>query len=84
MTLVIGEERGSVCEGFPPDAIVEAIRRIGPLQVVLVGESAWRAEAWAAAEGIATLKANSLEEGKRIALGRGSGGCIVLAVKMWR
>jgi hypothetical protein len=72
LTLIIGEEKGTVCEGFPDADIQEAIRRIGPDQVILVGKNGAYPQVPRIADAVHRVKA---------AMQKGS---IVIAVKTWR
>jgi len=83
ITLVIGEEDRTVCEGFPPEAIASSIRRIHPERLVLVGERGRnvRPEGF----GRRVSYADTLEAARGLALRETpSGGAVVLAVKTWR
>jgi len=83
VTLVIGEEDRTVCEGFPPADISASIRKIHPDRLVLVGERgrSVRPEGF----GKRVAYADTLEAGRELALGETpGGGAIVLAVKTWR
>jgi hypothetical protein len=83
LTLVIGEEDRTVCEGFPPGAIVTSIRRIHPDRLVLVGERGRgvRPEGF----GRRVTYADTLETARRLALrDTPDGGAVVLSVKTWR
>jgi len=76
LTLVIGqaERDGKVCEGFPEDAIAQAIREIDPDRVILVGGSPVPG----------STVCTSLFEAEKKALETTTAGAIVLAVKTWR
>lgn len=83
ITLVIGEEDRTVCEGFPPEAISSSIRRIHPDRVILVGERgrSVRPEGF----GRRVAFADTLEAARGLALkGTPGGGAVVLSVKTWR
>ena len=83
ITLVIGEEDRTVCEGFPPDAIASSIRKIHPDRLVLVGERGRnvRPEGF----GRRVAYADTLEAARGLALRETpGGGAVVLAVKTWR
>ncbi len=83
ITLVIGEEDRTVCEGFPPDAIASSIRKIHPDKLVLVGERgrSVRPEGF----GRRVAYADTLEAARGLALRETpGGGAVVLAVKTWR
>jgi UDP-N-acetylmuramoylalanine-D-glutamate ligase len=83
ITLVIGEEDRTVCEGFPPDAIASSIRKIHPDKLVLVGERGRtvRPEGF----GRRVAYADTLEAARGLALQETpGGGAVVLAVKTWR
>lgn len=75
LTLVIGTEGQTICEGFPADEVKSAIEETCPDRVVLVGD-------YPEIEGIT---AADLAEGAGIAYTYSNGGgVIVLAVKTWR
>ncbi|MBP2132222.1 UDP-N-acetylmuramyl pentapeptide synthase [Methanomicrobium sp. W14] len=83
ITLVIGVEKENICEGFSPEDVISAIRRIKPKKVVIVGDSLRCIKP----EDIGCIPAEyekSLEEGKFKALNNGSENSIVLCVKTWR
>ena len=83
ITLVIGEEDRTVCEGFPPEAIASSIRKIHPDKLVLVGERgrAVRPEGF----GRRVAYADTLEAARGLALRETpGGGAVVLSVKTWR
>jgi coenzyme F430 synthetase len=83
ITLVIGEEDRTVCEGFPPEAIAASIRKIHPDRLILVGDRgrAVRPEGF----GRRVLYADTLEAARALALrDTPAGGAVVLAVKTWR
>lgn len=80
-TLVIGKEEGAVCEGFPPEAIEDAITEIAPATVILVGEGYGQVRV---PDRVPRFLAADLDEGKKMALRETPEGCIVLAVKSWR
>jgi len=75
LTLVIGTEGQTICEGFPADEVKRAIEEIRPDRVVLVGDY----------PNIDGIPARSLTEGAGIAeeISK-NGGAVVLAVKTWR
>lgn len=75
ITLVIGEERRAVCEGFPRGEVLGTIEEVRPAHVVLVGISV---------ETKGFKSASTLEEGLEMARGLTERGSIVLAVKTWR
>ncbi|HXW99289.1 MAG TPA: coenzyme F430 synthase [Methanomicrobiales archaeon] len=83
ITLVIGEEDRTVCEGFPPEAMAGSIRRIHPDRLILVGERGRgvRPEGF----GKRVAYTDTLEAGRALALRETpAGGAVVLAVKTWR
>jgi UDP-N-acetylmuramoylalanine-D-glutamate ligase len=83
VTLVIGEEDRTVCEGFPAGEIASSIRRIHPDRVILVGERgrSVRPEGF----GRRVAYADDLETARGLALRETpSGGAVVLSVKTWR
>ncbi|MHC1629995.1 MAG: coenzyme F430 synthase [Methanoculleaceae archaeon] len=77
MTLVIGAESETVCEGFPAHDIASAVEQIGPDRVILVGDEHPDLS-------VPVIRAPSFEEGGRIAREVTPCGCIVLSVKTWR
>jgi UDP-N-acetylmuramyl pentapeptide synthase len=82
ITLVIGQVAGdgAVCEGFSPEGMIEAIRQIGPHQVVWVGTPPLPGT-------IVTpvlACSDTLEEARATAVRLTRNGSIVLAVKTWR
>lgn len=75
LTLVIGTEGQTICEGFPADEVRRAIEEICPDRVVLVGDY----------PGVEGIPAGDLAEGAGIAEEIATdGGAVVLAVKTWR
>ncbi|MBN1194554.1 MAG: coenzyme F430 synthase [Methanomicrobiaceae archaeon] len=78
VTLVIGAEAQTICEGFPPDQIERAIRTIRPARVVLVGDPATLPDIPGA------VQAADLATGRPLAQSGTGEGSIVLAVKTWR
>jgi hypothetical protein len=83
LTLVIGEEDRTVCEGFPPGDIAASIRKIHPDRLVLVGERgrSVRPEGF----GNRVAYADTLEAARALAEKDSHGtGAVVLAVKTWR
>jgi hypothetical protein len=80
-TLVIGKEKGAVCEGFPPGDIENVITEIAPASVILVGDEYGQVRV---PEGVTKFPAHDLAEGKERALRETTEGCIVLSVKSWR
>jgi hypothetical protein len=83
VTLVIGEEDRTVCEGFPPGEIASSIRKIHPDRVILVGERGRgvRPEGF----GRRVAYADTLEAARALALRETpAGGAVVLSVKTWR
>jgi coenzyme F430 synthetase len=84
ITLVIGQETGAVCEGFPPDEVMAAIDEIRPALVILVGGGYAGIERNPGCAGIPVTHAGSLEQGASIARSMTKQGSIVLSVKCWR
>ncbi|NTU99530.1 MAG: coenzyme F430 synthase [Methanoregulaceae archaeon] len=80
-TLVIGKEKGAVCEGFPPGDIEDVIADIAPASVILVGDDYGQVSL---PEGVSRFVATDLEEGRDVAVRETAEGCVVLAVKSWR
>jgi hypothetical protein len=72
LTLIIGEEKGTVCEGFPDTEVQEAIRRIGPERVILVGKDGVHPRVPRISDAIALAKESTHQ------------GSILIAVKTWR
>ncbi|MDG6256031.1 MAG: coenzyme F430 synthase [Methanomicrobiaceae archaeon] len=83
IVLAIGLEAATVCEGFPEEAIREAVGRIGPVSVVLVGVTGAVGERLAAA-GIPWEHCGTLQEARDRACARAGRESIVLSVKTWR
>jgi hypothetical protein len=87
LTLVIGQAEGdgAVCEGFFEGQILDAIEKVRPSHVILVGRypgcGTSRAEAL---RGMADAFCTTLEEGRTMAVRRAQNGSIVLSVKTWR
>jgi len=79
LTLVIGLEAETICEGFPDDEITRAIDIAGPDHIILIGEPT---EGLARSEGY--THAGDLSEGLSRALATADSGIIVLSVKTWR
>ena len=84
ITLVIGTVNGdgAVCEGFPEDQILSAIRTTRPRTLIRVGNPPKCSEI----PGLPAIDAvcQTLEEAERCARERTQTGAIVLAVKTWR
>ncbi|TAJ44441.1 coenzyme F430 synthase, partial [Methanofollis fontis] len=75
LTLVIGTEGRTICEGFPVEEVRAAIREIAPAQTVTVGDYS----------DVGDESASDLTSGIRIARRiTQDGGVILLAVKSWR
>jgi UDP-N-acetylmuramyl pentapeptide synthase len=83
LTLVIGAEAQNICEGFPLDTIISAIRKIKPGKTIIVGFSPTDINQITDIVK-ATENADNLEEGLSMALASTKKGSIVLAVKTWR
>lgn len=83
LTLVIGQPEGDgkVCEGFPDDEILSAIREIRPDHVVRVGRPG---PVMAKDSECADAVCATLDEGLAAALRLSRRGSIVLSVKTWR
>ena len=83
VTLVIGEEEHTVCEGFPPEEIMAAIEETGPASVVLVGETAREIQSGLPKDRSRVTKTldGAIPMAEELTP---QGGSIVLAVKMWR
>ena len=88
ITLVIGTVKGdgAVCEGFPHDQIVAAVRKIRPRMVIWVGDPLEPDGKPGSSSAPFTIDAvcPTLEEAERCAINRTKTGAIVLAVKTWR
>jgi hypothetical protein len=84
ITLVVGQETGAVCEGFPAGEIMTAVSEICPQRLIVVGDTYEGIEKNPGCAGIPVSYARSLEEGKSIARSNTKKGCIVLSVKCWR
>jgi hypothetical protein len=83
VTLVIGEEDRTVCEGFPPEEMAASIRKIHPDRLILVGERGRNVRPGGFGKRVAY--ADTLEAARGLALRETpSGGAVVLAVKTWR
>jgi hypothetical protein len=80
-TLVIGKEKGAVCEGFPHGDIENVITEIAPASVVLVGDDYSQVRL---PDGVMRFLAADLDEGRDRAVRETTEGCIVLSVKSWR
>jgi len=77
MTLVIGADARTVCEGFSAGDIATAVDRIRPDRVVVVGDERPDLP-------VPVTVASSFQEGTRIARETTPEGCIILSVKTWR
>ena len=84
LTLVIGKEEGSICEGFPGEAIVDLIQAECPDRVILVGREYGSLIPGSLRRKIHISCCNSLADGEALALDDGDAGMVVLAVKTWR
>ena len=84
ITLVVGQESGTVCEGFTAGEIMTAVSEICPARLIVVGDTYSGIENNPGCAGIPVFHAGSLEEGKSIARSMTKRGCIVLSVKCWR
>ena len=87
ITLVIGTVKGdgAVCEGFPHDQIISAIKTIRPRVVIWVGDPpAHKGESVTPCPWKIDAVFLTLEEAERCALEKTTTGAIVLAVKTWR
>jgi hypothetical protein len=83
ITLVIGEEDRTVCEGFPPGEIASSIRKIHPDRLILVGGRGREVRPGGFGRRIAY--ADTLEAARGLALRETpAGGAVVLSVKTWR
>jgi hypothetical protein len=84
ITLVIGQEAGAVCEGFPADEIIRAVREIQPARLIVIGETYDGIENDPDCAGMSVTHARTLEEGTAVARAMTREGSIVLSVKCWR
>lgn len=86
LTLVIGKEtaNGAVCEGFPDNQIIEAIRAIKPDHVILVGHSLLDKQVLHNFNENNIVRIPTLTEARDVALSLTKNGSIVLGVKTWR
>jgi hypothetical protein len=84
ITLVIGQEAGAVCEGFPADEIIWAVREIHPARLIVIGGTYDGVEKDPGCAGIPVTHARTLEEGTAVARAMTSEGSVVLSVKCWR
>lgn len=85
-TLVIGQEKKSVCEGFPAEEVFAAVSRIAPDILILVGDYPAPKDLEGSTGTIRPQVhfCQTLEEGKELATRLTHGGRIILAVKTWR
>ena len=85
ITLVIGQVvgDGAVCEGFAVEGMLEAVKRINPMQVIWVGKIPLPMEYKALGPHV-TACAATLDEARVIAAGMNDQGSVILAVKTWR
>ncbi|WOF16307.1 coenzyme F430 synthase [Methanoplanus sp. FWC-SCC4] len=84
ITLVIGIEAANICEGFPAGMVSDAIKRIKPHIVVIVGDTLKDFVSEIAGD-IRSYYADNLTEGKKTAIKAAAGfGSVVLCVKTWR
>ena len=91
VTLVIGQEEDSVCEGFSAGEVFETVSQVHPEILILVGDylanHGFLAGDWAKGRPGAPSRVHSchtLEEGRELATRQTEGGGIILAVKTWR
>lgn len=90
VTLVIGQEEDSVCEGFSAGEVFETVSQVQPDILILVGDYL-ATHALAGDQAKSRLGARSrvhschtLEEGRELATRLTEGGGVILAVKTWR
>ncbi len=83
LTLVVGAESSTVCEGFPFADIAEVIKNTTPATVIIVGDQyrSCRTDDLPVAP-LAIVA--TLDEGAALAKSQAGTGAIVLAVKTWR
>ncbi|MCQ8893154.1 MAG: coenzyme F430 synthase [Methanolinea sp.] len=84
LTLVIGKEPGSICEGFPAEEIASVIGKEDIDHLVLVGDYEPDSILPRGRESLPVSPARTLEEGRDCALRICREGAVVLAVKAWR
>ncbi len=87
LTLVIGTVAGdgTVCEGFLPDQIADAIRQVQPAHIIHVGKNAEFPDSTPELTGInIDCECSTLDEAHKRAVEITDEGSIVLAVKTWR
>ena len=83
LTLVVGAESSTVCEGFPFADIAEVIKNTSPATVIIVGDQ-YRSCSTDDLPAAPLSIVSSLEEGAALARSVTGKGAIVLAVKTWR
>jgi len=83
LTLVIGLEADNICEGFPPEEILDAIRQSGAKKVVLAGRATRLKKEADRLAGYVTVS-SGLQDGITTAEKITDNGLIVLSVKTWR
>ncbi len=84
LTLVIGKEKGAICEGFPVNEIASVIGEESPDRVILVGDYDPATLYPDGGDGYCISRAGTLDEGKSLAMQSPEGSMIILAVKTWR
>jgi UDP-N-acetylmuramoylalanine-D-glutamate ligase len=83
LVLVIGLESSTVCEGFPEDAMWQAIEQVRPKTVLLVGSTGSLGERLSGA-GIPWEYCENLDEAQDRVRARRERENIILSVKTWR
>ena len=83
LTLVVGAESATVCEGFPFADIAEVIKNTTPTSVIIVGEQ-YRSCRTDELPVTPLAIVASLDEGAALARSQTENDAIVLAVKTWR
>jgi len=86
ITLVIGAESRTICEGFPVDEVASAISAVSPSRVVFVGEydEYEKLTASLGPEAVPMAYARTLDEAREVVRAQPAAGNIVLSVKSWR
>jgi len=83
LTLVVGAESSTVCEGFPFADIAEVIKNTSPATVIIAGDQ-YRSCRTDILPVVPLAIVSSLDEGAALARAVTGKGAIVLAVKTWR
>lgn len=83
LTLVVGAESSTVCEGFPFADIAEVIKNTTPATVIIVGDQ-YRSCSTDDLPVAPLAIVSTLDEGAALARSEAGNNAIVLAVKTWR